>query len=340
MRKKKLLVLVLIFTLIVPIIGQRVSAQLVEPELPDPGSEVAAVVNDVEITVEEVDEYADIDHMLRELYQTNQEFAQLLMSTEYGLSVLNEYRRGQLDELITRELLLGEAEKKEIELSEEEKQEIFEEQLMQMEREYGVTEQQILEDLQQMGINSLEEYKEMFFDANEEIFILGKLKDEVVEDIDIKEEELRDYYEDHKVDYEQEEQVKASHILVEDEEKAQDIMDKIDEGEDFQELALEYSTDPGSAERGGDLGFFGRGRMVPEFEEVAFDLEVGEISEPVESQFGYHIIKVTDEKEAQLTPFEEVRDEIERDILWDLEDDAWVEYREKIREEADIDIRI
>jgi foldase protein PrsA len=117
-------------------------------------------------------------------------------------------------------------------------------------------------------------------------------------DIKISEEEMKTYFDENKDSFAQEEQVKASHILVEDEAKAKEVKEKLDAGEDFTELAKEYSTD-GSAQSGGDLGYFGKGAMVAEFEEKAFSMKVNEISEPVKSEFGYHIIKVTDKKEAK-----------------------------------------
>lgn len=118
----------------------------------------------------------------------------------------------------------------------------------------------------------------------------------------VTEEEVR-------VEYDAGKEVEASHILVEDLETAQELLAKINQGEDFAELAKEYSIDPGSGAMGGSLGSFERGRMVPEFEKAAFSLEIGEISEPVQSDFGYHIIKVTDR-----TPFEESFEDVKEDL--------------------------
>jgi foldase protein PrsA len=98
------------------------------------------------------------------------------------------------------------------------------------------------------------------------------------------------------------EQVHASHILVETEEKGQEVLDKLGEGEDFATLAAEYSIDPGSKDDGGDLGWFPRGMMVPEFEEAAFGLEPGQTSELVKSDYGYHIIHVIEKGEKELDP--------------------------------------
>lgn len=113
--------------------------------------------------------------------------------------------------------------------------------------------------------------------------------------VTVTEEEMAAYYEEHKDDFVE---VHARHILVRTEAEAQELKAKLDAGADFAELAKEYSLD-GSAQNGGDLGYFGKGRMVQPFEDAAFALEPGEISEPVQTQFGYHLIKVEDRIEPE-----------------------------------------
>ncbi|WP_369900685.1 peptidylprolyl isomerase PrsA [Bacillus manliponensis] len=134
-------------------------------------------------------------------------------------------------------------------------------------------------------------------------------------------------------------EIKASHILVSDEEKAKDLKKQLDEGASFEELAKEHSEDPGSKENGGDLDYFGPGQMVPEFEEAVYKLEVGEVSDLVQSSKGYHIIKLTDKKE--LKPYDEVKDDLRKELENErIQDNTW---RQKVLTEelkkADIKVK-
>lgn len=108
-------------------------------------------------------------------------------------------------------------------------------------------------------------------------------------------------------------EIKASHILVKDEATAKKVKEELGQGKSFEELAKQYSEDTGSKEKGGDLGYFTAGKMVKEFEDAAYKLKKDEVSEPVKSQFGYHIIKVTDIKEQK--PFDEVKGDIKKDLV-------------------------
>lgn len=114
-----------------------------------------------------------------------------------------------------------------------------------------------------------------------------------------------------------EDEVRASHILVESKEKARELFEKIAHGADFGRLAKEHSKDPGSKEQGGSLGFFARGQMVPQFEEAAFRLKKGEVAEPFETQFGWHIVKLEDRRDRPAPPFEAVKDRIMASMLHD-----------------------
>lgn len=106
-------------------------------------------------------------------------------------------------------------------------------------------------------------------------------------------------------------EVRARHILVETEAEAKAILADVKAGKDFAALAKEKSKDPGSGQEGGDLGYFSKGQMVPEFEETAFKLTAGQVSDPVKSQFGFHIIKVEDIRDRKVPPLDQVRDQIE-----------------------------
>ena len=116
-------------------------------------------------------------------------------------------------------------------------------------------------------------------------------------------------------------EIKASHILVKDEATAKKVKEELGQGKSFEELAKQYSEDTGSKEKGGDLGFFGPGKMVKEFEDAAYKLKKDEVSEPVKSQFGYHIIKVTDIKEPEKS-FEQSKADIKKEIVQKKAQDA------------------
>jgi peptidyl-prolyl cis-trans isomerase C len=131
-----------------------------------------------------------------------------------------------------------------------------------------------------------------------------------------------------------EEEVRARHILVDSKDKAREIFEKIAHGTDFAQLAKEHSKDPGSKDQGGELGFFKRGQMVPQFEEAAFKLKKGEVSEPFESQFGWHIVRVDDRRQRAALPFEAVKERVvasmihqkAQQIAADLRGKAQIEY--------------
>jgi len=162
------------------------------------------------------------------------------------------------------------------------------------------------------------------------------------------EEEIKAFYESDKQRFESPERVRASHILIafteadteadraEKKRRALELLERIKGGADFAEIASQYSDGP-SKSRGGDLGFFERGRMVKPFEDAAFALRVGEVSDVVETRFGYHIVKVTDREKARTIPFEEAKEDIARYLAGEKKIKVMDDYAAQLRSAATIE---
>lgn len=151
----------------------------------------------------------------------------------------------------------------------------------------------------------------------------------------ISEEDLRTRYEAEIGGLDLDEEVRARHIIVESEEEAAEIIAALDAGGDFEELARERSQD-GAAQQGGDLGYFSRGQMVPEFEEAVFAMEVDSYTaEPVQTQFGWHVIKLVDRREQEPPSFSDVQPQLRNLLLRE----AYYQAVDELRDAADIDIQ-
>lgn len=159
----------------------------------------------------------------------------------------------------------------------------------------------------------------------------------VAEDIKISDKELKEKYNRMKTE------IQASHILVKDKKTAKEVEKKLKNGADFAKLAKEYSIDKKTGKKGGKLGYFSTGKMVPEFEDAAYNMKKGEVSDPVKSQFGYHIIKVTDKRDTKkdIGSFKENKDDIRRDILNKRMDvNKAREKIDKLLKDADINVKV
>jgi peptidyl-prolyl cis-trans isomerase C len=171
----------------------------------------------------------------------------------------------------------------------------------------------------------------------------------VVSKVQVSEEEMKAFYQGDTERFKHEELAGVRHVLIlvpkdatEEQKKASlekisALRKEISGGKDFAEVAKASSECP-SKERGGDLGYFPRGTMVPEFEQVAFSLKEGEVSEPVLTQFGYHLILVYGRKPAGVWPFEEVRGAVERDLKNQKTQEAFNAHMESLRKDAKITI--
>jgi peptidyl-prolyl cis-trans isomerase C len=175
------------------------------------------------------------------------------------------------------------------------------------------------------------------------------IEKQIVDSAKVTDDDVKKYYDEHKSEFMDPEQLQASHILIrvkdpaneaEDKaakEKAEELLKKVQGGGDFAAIAKESSDCPSSA-KGGDLGFFSKGQMVPEFEKAAFELKKGEISGVVKTKFGYHIIKVTDKKEARQMTLDEVKDQIKDQLMREKQKTAFDDYTNNLKSKATIKI--
>ncbi len=172
-------------------------------------------------------------------------------------------------------------------------------------------------------------------------------------EIKISDEEAKKFYDENSAEFEQPETVRASHILFmvpegsgeevakEKEAAATKAAEQAKEKDaDFNELAKKLSEEPGAAESGGDLNFFTKDQMVPAFAEAAFGMEPGDISDPIKTEFGYHVIKVTEKKSAGTTPFEEVKPQLVAFLESQKGQEEVGKVLEKLRADAEIDVKL
>lgn len=167
---------------------------------------------------------------------------------------------------------------------------------------------------EELKLEETEEFAKIIANAKRDILAQMAMR-EVLADITVTEEEMQANYEANEKAYAKGETVSAKHILVDSEEKCNEVLALITSGEKtFEDAAKEYSSCP-SGQRGGDLGEFGKGQMVKEFEDAAFAAEIGQVVGPVQTQFGCHLIKVEKKNEAAVASFDEVKETIRRNML-------------------------
>lgn len=280
----------------------------------------AAVVYGEKITFEEVEKALDD-------FARTPEFGRLAQQGDAD-ALKRQFEQGYLSQLIRRAVLTPPAETFDITVSDAD----VEEQLTIIKEDFP-SEQAFDEALAEQGL-TLAQLKVLIRDRE----IESRLRTAVTEDVDPAEEQLRTYYENHLNTYSR---TRAQHILVDDASLAADIADQLhaaprNEVDDlFAELAEKHSKDESNAGKAGDLGFFSAGQFVQEFEEAVAELAVGEISDPVETEFGFHVIRVNTRK---VETFDEARAEIEQLVDDSLEEAAWSEWLAGVYEDADVKV--
>lgn len=249
-----------------------------------------------------------------------------ILQTELDEALRSQYGAEMLDTLINNKIVELEAKKVGITVSEEAIQAEYDElvesyggadALQAILDGYGLTEKSVKDDIRMYQLT----------------------KEVIVASIQLSDEEVEQYFEDNKDSYGQAEQVVASHILLEDEAAAKEVLVKIQAGEDFEELAKAFSKDEETSADGGDLGYISRGQMDESFEEVVFSLEKGAVSEVVQTPEGYHIIKVTDKVPAQEAVFEDVKDDVYAALLEERVNEEYMSWLTEKKEQYEIETK-
>jgi peptidyl-prolyl cis-trans isomerase C len=176
------------------------------------------------------------------------------------------------------------------------------------------------------GFDKTPEFQKKLEEFKKLTLVTELFEKEVISKAKVSDQEVKDYYEKHKEELVPTVQIKASHILVKSEDEAKKVLERLKKGEKFAEVAKAVSIDKGSAKNGGDLGYFSKGQMVPEFEKAAASLKVGDVSVPVKTQFGYHIIMVTDKKKGSPVEFEKARDMISQRLSGEKQKETFEKY--------------
>ena len=196
----------------------------------------------------------------------------------------------------------------------------------------------ILQDAKKDGIENSPAVTEKLEDLKKRLMVEVYLKRKVDEQAKVTDEELQKFYDQNKDKFKSGDEVKASHILLKDEKTAQDVLAKVKGGGTFEELAKTYSIDS-AASKGGDLGWFGKGAMIPEFEKAAFALKEGETSGIVKTKFGFHIIKVTGKRAAGTRSFADVKDQIKAAILPSKQQEVFQKLKDELKKSGKYSIK-
>ncbi len=200
-----------------------------------------------------------------------------------------------------------------------------------------ISEKLLIQEAKYMGLEEDNDVLEQIKKITEQILVQVLIEREILDKIKVNDEEVLEYYEQNKDSFTEKEQVHLYNILLETEEEAQDVLEQLKAGGDFSEIAIEKSAGP-SATQGGDLGYLTRGTIIPEIGEVVFALELEELSEVIKTDFGFHILKITEQKPETVKALEEVKEDIIQTLLPDKQKEDFENFLEELKNKSEIEI--
>ena len=280
---------------------------------------LAAKVNGKKITL------AEVDVRLTQMAGQQAEMFQ----GEQGEQAKAQFRNQVLDQMIEMELLMAEVNKRGIKVTDKE----IDSKLKELMKEYGLKDQAELEAALKQQNMTFAQFKKELADRIQ----IEKLGDQVTKDIKASDKEVKEYYEKNKASFAVKDQVQVAHILVQEEEKAKKILSDVRAGADFSKLAKEHSIDPGSKDKGGEMPMTDKDQFVPEFAEASWKLEPGQISELVKTTYGFHIIKMIAKKNGGEKKFEDIKDEVEEQMLSADKQETFGKWLDELKAKAKIE---
>lgn len=200
-----------------------------------------------------------------------------------------------------------------------------------------IAEKLFYEEALRRGLNNDKEVVGVINEAKKKIVIAKLIKIDVEDKIKVSEDEIAAFYEANKDKLKTPKMWRASQILVPTEREARDVLQKLNSGDNFEDIAREQSKDA-TAARGGDIGYFRAGQLVPEFEKAAIDLDVGQLSDVVRTKFGYHIIKLTDKKASGMQAYENAKPMIENELKKKKKAEMFYEFIMSLKKKYGVDI--
>jgi len=200
-----------------------------------------------------------------------------------------------------------------------------------------ISEKLLIQEAKNMGLEEDKDVLEQIKKMTEQILVQALIEKDILDKVQVGDVEVEKYYETNKDNFTEKEQVHLYNILLETEEEAQNVLEQLKAGEDFSEIAKTKSTGP-SAAQGGDMGFISKGSTIPEIEEAIFALELEELSEVVKTDFGFHILKITEKKAETVKTLEEVREEIVQTLLPEKQKEAFDNLLEELKSKVEIEI--
>lgn len=287
-----------------------------------------AVVNGSVITQKDFD---------RELTSVQQRL--LASGRSLGDAQFSELRKNLLENLINMELLYQEAQKSGVTVEDA----VVAEHIEKLKTQFG-SQEEFKKALEKMNASE----PALRAQTKKGLTVKEFVDKKIIQDVVVPDKELRAYYDSHPNSFRQPEQVKASHILIKAEpeakeeqkalarKKLKEVQKRLEKGEDFAALAKEYSEGPSGA-KGGDLGYFGRGQMVKPFEEVVFVLKPGAVSDIVETNFGYHLIKCVDKKPETTVAYGDVKEKLRQYLKQQKGREKMGSYIAKLKEKAKVE---